>query len=69
MPGGWPNRLPNAWERLLHFTKTPHFAMYRDAVMIPITSPRRWRADQTTRHYSGTGSGFSFRRANFVDEP
>lgn len=35
-PGKWPNRLRDAWERLLHFTKEKKFNMYQDAVKIPI---------------------------------
>lgn len=35
-PGRWPNRFRDAWERCLHFSKEKHFAMYQDAVMVPI---------------------------------
>jgi site-specific DNA-methyltransferase (adenine-specific)/site-specific DNA-methyltransferase (cytosine-N4-specific) len=32
----WPNRFRDSWERLLHFTKSKHFAMYQDEVMVPM---------------------------------
>lgn len=37
-PGRWPNRFRDAWERCLHFTKRKEFAMYQDAVMVPVGS-------------------------------
>jgi site-specific DNA-methyltransferase (adenine-specific) len=35
-PGKWPNRFRDAWERCLHFTLDRNFAMYQDAVRIPM---------------------------------
>src|SRR6185437_2009125 len=35
-PGKWPNRFRDAWERCLHFTKQRKFAMYQDAVRVPM---------------------------------
>lgn len=35
-PGKWPNRFRDAWERCLHFTRQRKFAMYQDAVMVPV---------------------------------
>ena len=35
-PGKWPNRFRDSWERCLHFTKSKTFAMYQDAVMVPM---------------------------------
>jgi len=35
-PGKWPNRFRDAWERCLHFTKQRKFAMYQEAVMVPM---------------------------------
>lgn len=35
-PGKWPNRFRDAWERCLHFTKHKKFAMYQDAVKVPM---------------------------------
>lgn len=34
MPGWWPNRFRDGWERLLQFNKTKKFSMYQDAVMV-----------------------------------
>ena len=36
MPGKWPNRFRDAWERCLHFTKNRRFKMYQEAVKVPI---------------------------------
>lgn len=36
MPGKWPNRFRDAWERCLHFTKNKKFKMNQDAVKVPI---------------------------------
>ena len=36
MPGKWPNRFRDAWERCLQFNKQRDFCMYQDAVMVPI---------------------------------
>lgn len=35
-PGKWSNRFRDAWEHCLHFTKARQFAMYQDAVMVPV---------------------------------
>src|SRR5579859_481849 len=35
-PGKWPNRFRDGWERCLHFTRSKHFAMYQDAVRVPM---------------------------------
>jgi DNA modification methylase len=34
MPGRWPNRFRDGWERLLQFNKQKHFAMYQESVMV-----------------------------------
>ncbi len=36
MPGKWPNRFRDSWERCLHFTKNKKFNMYQDSVRVPI---------------------------------
>ena len=36
MPGKWPNRFRDGWERCLHFTKNKKFEMYQEQVMVPI---------------------------------
>lgn len=70
-PGKWPNRFRDSWERLLQFNKQPHFAMYQDAVRIPIG---KWgdvrlknlsEADKT-RKDSQVGSGFGRKVANWA---
>jgi DNA modification methylase len=71
MPGKWPNRFRDGWERLLHFTKARRFAMYQDAVMVPIAASSRKR----TSHLSGndwhyrknqTQSGFGINRSRWL---
>jgi site-specific DNA-methyltransferase (adenine-specific) len=62
-PGKWPNRFRDAWERCLHFTKNRHFAMYQDAVRVPMGNWRHARLrnlSQTDkrRDESKVGSGF-----------
>ena len=42
-PGKWPNRFRDAWERCLHFTKEKRFAMYQDAVRVPMGDWSRTR--------------------------
>jgi hypothetical protein len=61
-PGKWPNRFRDAWERCLHFTKDRHFAMYQDAVRVPMGNWRHARLrnlSQTDkrRDESKVGSG------------
>lgn len=62
-PGKWPNRFRDAWERCLHFTKNRQFAMYQDAVRVPMGDWRHTRLrnlSQTDkrRDESKVGSGF-----------
>lgn len=35
-PGKWKYRFRDAWERLLHFSKTPEIKMNQDAVRVPV---------------------------------
>ncbi len=42
-PGRWPNRFRDAWERLLHFTKSRQFTMNQEAVMVPMGDWRHAR--------------------------
>ena len=70
-PGKWPNRFRDAWERCLHFTRQKHFAMYQDAVMVPMGDWRHSRLkalSQTdrTRDESKVGSGFGKKIENWV---
>jgi site-specific DNA-methyltransferase (adenine-specific)/site-specific DNA-methyltransferase (cytosine-N4-specific) len=62
-PGKWPNRFRDAWERLLQFNKTKQFAMYQEAVMVPMgdwakTRLRNLSATDKIRDTSHVGSGF-----------
>ncbi len=71
VPGKWPNRFRNAWERCIHFTRERKFAMYQEAVMIPMGGWRHTRlkslnkSDQV-RKSSGTGSGFAKKGENWI---
>ena len=48
-PGKWPNRFRDAWERCLHFTKNKKFAMYQDAVRVPMGSWAEKRLKKLSR--------------------
>lgn len=70
-PGKWPNRFRDAWERCLHFTRDKHFAMYQDAVRIPMGdwSQSRLRNLSETdkrRDNSHVQSGFGKKIANWI---
>lgn len=70
-PGKWPNRFRDSWERLLHFTKQKNFAMYQDAVRVPMGdwSQSRLRNLSDTdkrRDESRVQSGFGKKIENWV---
>lgn len=70
-PGKWPNRFRDNWERLLHFTKSRHFNMYQDEVMVPIGDwaqerLRKLSATDKRRDTSKVGSGFGKNVSNWV---
>lgn len=70
-PGKWPNRLRDAWERLLHFNKDKKFNMYQDAVKVPIgdwskTRLKNLSETDKTRDESKVGSGFGKKIENWV---
>jgi site-specific DNA-methyltransferase (adenine-specific)/site-specific DNA-methyltransferase (cytosine-N4-specific) len=70
-PGKWPNRLRDAWERLLHFNKEKKFDMYQDEVKIPIGEWSKKRLSNLsntdkTRDESKVGSGFGKKIENWV---
>jgi site-specific DNA-methyltransferase (adenine-specific) len=70
-PGKWPNRFRDAWERCLHFTKQRDFAMYQDAVRVPMGEWRHARlrnlsATDKRRDNSRVNSGFGKKIANWV---
>ncbi|MFA5931706.1 MAG: site-specific DNA-methyltransferase [archaeon] len=63
MPGKWPNRFRDAWERCLHFTKEKNFKMYQTAVKVPIGNWAKKRMKELSqndlkRTSSATNSGF-----------
>ncbi|HEV2580261.1 MAG TPA: site-specific DNA-methyltransferase [Ktedonobacteraceae bacterium] len=70
-PGKWPNRFRDGWERCLHFTKDRHFAMYQDAVRVPMgdwSQARLRNLSQTDRRRdnSRVQSGFGKKIENWV---
>ncbi|HZU65642.1 MAG TPA: site-specific DNA-methyltransferase [Ktedonobacteraceae bacterium] len=70
-PGKWPNRFRDAWERCLHFTKEKHFAMYQDAVRVPMgdwSQSRLRNLSETDRRRdnSRVQSGFGKKIENWV---
>jgi len=70
-PGKWPNRFRDAWERCIHFTKQKKFAMYQDAVMVPMGNWKNSRLKSLsktdrTRDESKVGSGFGKKIENWL---
>jgi site-specific DNA-methyltransferase (cytosine-N4-specific) len=70
-PGKWPNRFRDAWERCLQFNKEKKFAMYQEAVMVPMgdwakTRLRRLSDTDRRRDESRVGSGFGKNISNWV---
>jgi len=70
-PGKWPNRFRDSWERCLHFTKEKKFAMYQEAVMVPMGEWRHSRLKtlsetDRTRDNSHVNSGFGKNVSNWV---
>jgi len=71
-PGKWPNRFRDTWERCLHFTKQKKFAMYQDAVKVPIGdwSKQRFKSmseKDFIRSISGTDSKFGRNVSNWLN--
>lgn len=71
-PGKWPNRFRDAWERCLHFTKSKHFKMYQEAVMVPVGSWAERRLSKLSetdkiRDESRTRSGFGKNISNWLN--
>lgn len=72
-PGKWPNRFRDTWERCLHFTKQKKFAMYQDAVKVPIGdwSKQRFKSmseKDYIRSISGTDSKFGRNVSNWLNK-
>lgn len=71
VPGKWPNRFRDSWERLLQFNKEKHFNMYQDEVKVPIGD---WSKDRLKnlsdtdkrRDNAKNGSGFGKNISNWV---
>ena len=70
-PGKWPNRFRDAWERLLQFNKSRQFAMYQDAVKIPVAASTKARMSRLSerdrrRHANRTQSGFGANQSHWL---
>ncbi|MBI5723946.1 MAG: site-specific DNA-methyltransferase [Planctomycetes bacterium] len=70
-PGKWPNRFRDAWERCLHFTLRKQFAMYQDAVMVPMgdwhhARLRKLSETDKRRDNSHVQSGFGKKISNWI---
>jgi site-specific DNA-methyltransferase (adenine-specific)/site-specific DNA-methyltransferase (cytosine-N4-specific) len=70
-PGKWPNRFRDAWERCLHFTLNRDFAMYQEAVMVPMgdwANSRLANASEADmiRNQSASGSPFGRKLSNWI---
>jgi site-specific DNA-methyltransferase (adenine-specific) len=70
-PGKWPNRFRDAWERCLHFTKAKEFAMYQQAVMVPMGDWKHSRLKNLSetdkiRDESKVSSGFGKKIENWI---
>lgn len=70
-PGKWPNRFRDGWERLIQFNKNRHFAMYQDAVMVPVGDWSKTRLKNLSetdkrRDNSRVNSGFGKNISNWV---
>ena len=71
MPGKWPNRFRDAWERCLHFTKNKKFKMNQEAVMVPIGNWSKDRIKKLSKNdrmvrISKSGSGVSINMSNWA---
>lgn len=65
MPGRWPNRFRDAWERILQFNKEKDFLMNQDSVMIPtseVTLARSQRVSDRDSKVLESSSGSGFKR-------
>ena len=72
-PGKWSNRFRDSWERCLQFNKSKNFAMYQDAVKVPIGSWAKSRLKNLsetdlTRDNAKNNSGFGKKVANWINK-
>ena len=70
-PGKWKYRFRDAWERILHFSKTSEFKMRQDAVKVPIGDWNKVRLknlgeNDFDRHESATRSKVGRNMSNWV---
>ena len=70
-PGKWPNRFRDAWERCLHFSKSKHFKMFQESVMVPMGDWKEKRLSKLSntdkiRDESHVGSGFGKNISHWV---
>jgi len=70
-PGKWPNRFRDSWERLLQFNKQKNFAMYQDAVKVPVgswanTRLRNLSETDKKRDITKNNSGFGKNVSNWL---
>ncbi len=71
VPGKWPNRFRDSWERLLQFNKRKDFNMYQDEVKVPIGDWAKGRLKNLSetdkiRDNARNGSGFGKNISNWV---
>ena len=70
-PGKWPNRFRDSWERCLQFNKDKKFAMYQEAVMVPMgdwatSRLRKLSETDLRRDESRSQSGFGKNISNWL---
>jgi site-specific DNA-methyltransferase (adenine-specific)/site-specific DNA-methyltransferase (cytosine-N4-specific) len=73
MPGKWPNRFRDSWERLLHFTKNKKIKMFQDNVTVPMSRWTELRFDRmkendNRRRETMTKSGFGINMSALKDK-
>lgn len=73
VPGKWPNRFRDGWERLIQFNKDKEFSMYQEEVMVPIGDWSKKRLNNLsekdkTRDNSRNGSGFGKNVSNWLNK-
>jgi len=71
VPGKWPNRFRDTWERLLQFNKSKKFSFYQDEVMVPVGNWAKTRLTNLSetdkkRDESKVNSGFGKNVSNWV---
>ena len=71
-PGKWRYRFRDAWERILHFSKTKQIKMHQDDVKVPVgdwtkTRLKNMSANDLMRRESATQSGVGRRISAWVD--